>query len=369
MNLWNGIYGHSSAKLILETILSSNSIPHALIFNGQKGIGKDFLALRFAQILEHKNNLSRIIKNSNFLSQNIKYIIPLPRGKGEGNDDSPLDKFLKDELKIIVNELQKKCSNPYYRINIPKAYDIKINSIREVNRFLSLTTEPFSYRFIIISNAEQMNDESQNALLKNLEEPPEKTIFILTTNNTNKLKDTIKSRCWNLNFEPLERDDLSKILSTYFKLNFDISDDFLELSNGSVDNSLSLIDNNYLALKEKSISILRYALGSKFHSAFKEFNFLQKNDQQFFLLDTLIKLIQIWLIEVQNDRSGIKAVKFNDYLDTIKKFNQNYSEVEVESCVQVINKYIYLLKENNINLNIIIINLIFELNSIITNRY
>jgi DNA polymerase-3 subunit delta' len=63
-----------------------------------------------------------------------------------------------------------------------------------------------------------MNEEAQNALLKNLEEPPEKVIFILITSQVSKLRRTIISRCWRINFDPLSEEDIAKVLVSYFKV-------------------------------------------------------------------------------------------------------------------------------------------------------
>ena len=63
-----------------------------------------------------------------------------------------------------------------------------------------------------------MNTEAQNALLKNLEEPPEGVIFILCTSSPEKLRETIRSRCWRINFQPLDDNQLYEILVEKFAL-------------------------------------------------------------------------------------------------------------------------------------------------------
>ncbi len=372
MNFWDGIYGHDSEKKVLEKILFSDSIPQAIIFNGKKGIGKDFIARRFSFLLNSRKLLkknSKIIFNNSYEDENIKYVIPLPRGKNETSGDSPLEKISKEEYKIISSEIKEKCKNPYYQIDIPKANEIKINSIRDINKFISLDVSQDSYKSVIISSAELMNDESQNALLKSLEEPPENTIFILTTSDLNRLKETIKSRCWILNFEPLDVRDLELILKNYFNFDADSILPILNFSDGSTSVALTLINSNFKLLKEKAILVLRYSLGSKFYSAFKEISFIQKENNSISTFLIFINLIIAWLNDVKKDRIGSSNFVFNDYIETIKKFNQNFSDVEVNNSILQIEKFSNLLINNNINLNIIIFNLIFELNSIITNRF
>ena len=100
-DLFDDIIGQERAKKILSEFSSASKIPHALLFTGNEGIGKDFTAFRFAQLI-NSNSLppEKREKINNLISQitepYIKYIIPLPRGKNETDSDSPTDKLSKD---------------------------------------------------------------------------------------------------------------------------------------------------------------------------------------------------------------------------------------------------------------------------------
>ncbi|MDG4870023.1 DNA polymerase III subunit delta', partial [Guyparkeria sp. 1SP6A2] len=72
---------------------------------------------------------------------------------------------------------------------------IRIDPIREVNRFVSQTAQQGGYRVIVVSPAEAMNIAAANALLKSLEEPGEKTLFILLSDVPSRTLPTIRSRC------------------------------------------------------------------------------------------------------------------------------------------------------------------------------
>ena len=137
--------------------------------------------------------------------------MPLPRGKSETDQNDPYEKLSDDEIELINSEFQKKSKNLFYKIQIPRANFIKISSIRDIKKFLSLNYDDVKYRVILVSQAHLMNEESQNALLKNLEEPPDGVIFILCTPYPEKLRETIRSRCWKINFQPLENETIAKI--------------------------------------------------------------------------------------------------------------------------------------------------------------
>ena len=72
---------------------------------------------------------------------------------------------------------------------------VTVDEIRRVNRFLSMTSHDGSYRVVIVDPADDMNTNAANALLKNLEEPPARTVFILIAHSPGSLLPTIRSRC------------------------------------------------------------------------------------------------------------------------------------------------------------------------------
>ena len=211
------IVGQPKVVKLLSNFLNSDKIPHAFLFTGENGLGKENAAICFSKELNSTHNSEDVISQiSNLAEPFVKYIFPLPRGKNEDNESSPYEKLNSDEMTSVKDELQKKISNPYYKISIPKANLIKVNSIRYLRKFISMSYLDVNYRTVIISDAHLMNEESQNALLKNLEEPPSGVIFILITCKPDMLRETIKSRCWEIKFNFLKNEDITSILTKYF---------------------------------------------------------------------------------------------------------------------------------------------------------
>ncbi len=165
------VNGQSSALNILYNIYSSKRIPNAILLTGIDGIGKYYSAIQFLKLL---NGNSEIINNKiACLSEPfVKLIFPLPRGKSESNFDLPFDKLSLDEIETINEQIKEKSANPYHSISIKNANNIKINSIREINKILSLNYDEIQFRGIILIDAHKMSIEAQNAFLKNLEELP-----------------------------------------------------------------------------------------------------------------------------------------------------------------------------------------------------
>ncbi len=366
-NYFEGITGQNTVKNVLNKLIDNSKIPHAFLFQGLNGIGKELISIRFAKAVNLKfsslDNSSQVIKKiGNFSEPYIKYIFPLPRGKNEIDTSSPMEKLSQVEIQVIHEELNKKIINPYYKIKIPKAQNIKINSIRDIKKFLSLDYSDIKFRIILISDAHLMNESAQNALLKNLEEPPEGVIFILATPYPSLLRETIRSRCWIINFEPLNNSEITDILIKYFDIDKNTAQSVAPFSGGSVDTALSLLENNFEVLKEKTIFILRYSFGRKYSSALNEFStFISEGDSE--SIKILIHLIIIWLNDVQRFRYGEDNLFFKDYRETLEKFNNRFHNVELNEIVSQLDYLISILR-NNINLNTIVLSLIFKLSSL-----
>lgn len=364
---WDNVQGQDKAKENLLKIFNSGKIPHAFIFSGPDGVGKFNLALRFSLLLNQAssgNTIDPTIEKRILQLQEpyIKYIIPLPRGKNETGESSATEKLDKGQMEILLEEFGKKIENPFYRISIPGANGIKVTSIREIRKFLSYNFDEVKYRIILISEAHLMNEESQNALLKNLEEPPSGVIFILLTSRIDQLRETILSRCWKINCESLPQQIIKDILISKFGFDKKTAELSSKFSNGSIIRALDLIENNIDEMLGKTIQILRLSLGMKYHSALKEINDIVTGNNRDKLL-LLLNLISLWINDVIKNRVDINEFYYQDYIDTIEKFNQGFIKSNIAYLDTKINRLAASL-ENNVNLNVIALNLIFELASL-----
>jgi DNA polymerase-3 subunit delta' len=210
-----------------------------------------------------------------------------------------------------------------------------------------------------------MNEESQNALLKNLEEPPEGVVFILSTPSPEKLRETIRSRCWKINFQPLDETDLSHILTELFKIESSIAKEVVPFSGGSIQNAISLIESNFEEIIDKTIKILRYSFGKKYNSAFMEFEDML-NESDVTRIKLVITMIISWLNDIQKYRfvEGDRFY-FSKQIETLKKFIAKFPEIDVAEITTDLDKISSAFR-NNINLNIAVSNIIFQLSKLIS---
>jgi DNA polymerase-3 subunit delta' len=367
-DLWDSIYEQNKAKEILSNICKERRVPHAFLFLGQEGIGKFFTAVQFAKILNGESESSVQFdsikkKISSLQEPYVKLIIPLPRGKNETGEDSGTEKLSADVISSIQSEINQKIVNPYYHISIDGANTIKINSIREINKFISFNMDDVKYRVIIITDAHLMNENAQNSLLKNLEEPPEGIVFILITSQPEKLLQTIHSRCWILNFEPLKELAIQEILTKYFNVNKEIAKKASRFSEGSSLIAYSLIEQFDISrIMEKTISVLRYSFARRYNSAHMELlKFIHESSNE--SLHLLIRMIKSWMNDSMKSKVFLNGYFFEDYQNTFEKFNVRYNNVNIDRIFSVLDE-LDTYHNRNVNLNVLCLNIIFELASL-----
>jgi DNA polymerase-3 subunit delta' len=203
---------------ILKASVSEARVAHAYLFLGPNGVGKHSAAIEFAKLL---NCASREADNC-----------------GKCISCSKIEKAIHPDIFIISTEEGQRI--------------IPIDKIRELSARLSL--KPFEARYkIAVIDAQSLNEEASNALLKILEEPGADMLFILIAADANTLLDTIVSRCQVVRFRPLSRLDVMGIL----KMDFDIDEKeagFLaDLSGLNIKKALSLRGQDALAWKNAII--------------------------------------------------------------------------------------------------------------------
>ncbi|GAA4663983.1 DNA polymerase III subunit delta' [Bartonella pachyuromydis] len=194
----NMICGHEAARHFLAQMRKEGRLHHALLFEGEYGIGKATLAIHLAW---------------NILSSQ----------KGT---------FLQPEHNSITWHKMTQGCHPGF-LYISRRFDIKtqkfktgilIDDIRDIMHFLNQTSQDNGWRIIIIDSAEDMNRSAANAILKTLEEPPAKTLFIIITHSSRRLLPTIRSRCQQFSLRPLHDDEMKKVITHIFS-NQDLPDE------------------------------------------------------------------------------------------------------------------------------------------------
>lgn len=200
--IFENIIGNEKNKELLNQIISMNNIAHSYMFIGKESIGKMLFAKEFA-----------------------KAILCI-------NDSKPCGK-----CKSCIEF--ESSNNPDFEIIEPDGNSIKIEQIRELIKKVYEKPIVSNKKVYVINDSNLMTKESQNSLLKTLEEPPKYVSIILIASNENLFLPTIKSRCTKIMFKKLTDNELKTILERkYNKLN--IQELVLKIADGSVNKAESL---------------------------------------------------------------------------------------------------------------------------------
>jgi dTMP kinase len=181
------LVGHEPGAGMLTAAYRSGKLPHALIFSGPVGIGKATLAFHLAH---------HLLKHPDFERRRRK-TLPLPIRR------SSLFRQIATGAHPSVLHLTRPQNDKTKSFKTV----VTVDEIRKVSRFLSMTSHDGSYRVVIVDPADDMNTNAANALLKNLEEPPARTLFILIVHAPGSLLPTIRSRCQVVRLTPLDANE------------------------------------------------------------------------------------------------------------------------------------------------------------------
>lgn len=228
--------GHEEQEKLFLELFEKDSIPHAMIFAGTQGIGKSTMAFRLARFL-------------------------LKHGKVDTNQDSL---FGGEEAAHDFSSLDVAADDPVFAriasgghadfLYISRYYDaakgkqdanLKVDALRKIEPFLRKTSSEGGWRIVIVDDADTMNRNAQNAILKILEEPPANVLIILIAHRPGMLIPTIRSRTRFLQFSPLSHEVLNDLLSKQTEhpaLTIDQFDILSALSEGSIGRALHFIE-------------------------------------------------------------------------------------------------------------------------------
>jgi DNA polymerase-3 subunit delta' len=319
---------------LLDRIIRNDRIGSAYLFTGPAGVGKEAMSIEFgASVNKHyfKNNKELADSNySRFKSlqhELLKMVFALPTGSSKKDGGNPLESLSNDDQQLLIECIEQKAQDPFYKIIIPGATRILINSIRELRKTLYLKSDDVGRKIVLIFDAHLLSSgqaESANALLKILEEPPQNTTIILITDNKDKLLPTILSRCQHIDFPPLKKEIIQHYLlengideeSAYVIAGIARGDmrKAIALSDESIDNLMSKIN--------EIIDIIIDENGNEWRKFINDNSALVRKNIHEFQFN--IFLLQIWFQSVYRLKNGIEDELHHPLL--IKKMNQFLKE-------------------------------------------
>ena len=224
------LFGHEAAEAFLAQSYRRGKSHHAILIEGPEGIGKATLAFRFANhVLVH----------------------PVP-------EEAPVDLADPDPQSFSYRQIVAGASHNLLHLSRPvdaktgkRKSAITVDEVRRAGKFFSQTTGSDSWRIVIVDPADDLNRNAANAILKMLEEPPRRSLFLVLSHAPGKLLPTIRSRCQPLLLRALGPEPMQQAVSALgLALPAGREDDVLAKAGGSVAQALRLINYGGLDMIE-----------------------------------------------------------------------------------------------------------------------
>lgn len=236
-------------KLIYE--VNKGRIPHAQLFCGREGVGKLPLAIAYARYIcctdrtetDACGSCPSCIKFNKLIHPDLHFVYPVIKKKG--GKDTISDDYLTEWRHFIL-------SHPYFSLKHwlnemgaeNQQAQIYTKESDEIFRKLNLKSSEGGYKIMIIWLPERMNQECANKLLKLLEEPPTKTLFLLVSEVPEFILPTIVSRTQRLNIRPISEESIKKALQDKFGLQAIDALNIAKVSNGNFLQAMEAIHLN-----------------------------------------------------------------------------------------------------------------------------
>ena len=314
---YSDIIGHEDIVRHFKSSIELGKVSHAYILHGEKGVGKKTLA--------------------NVVAKSLQCESGNPDPCGECKSCLQVESNNQPDIIWLKQEKPNVISVDEIRSQIVNDIDLKPYSSR--------------YKIYIIPDAQMMNPQAQNALLKTLEEPPEYAIIILLTNNVDKFLPTILSRCIVLNFKPVQPLEMIEYLEEQLGVEKAKAKFCTDFAQGNLGKAVRLaISPEYNEIKEDSIRLLR-----RIHEMEMEEIILAVKNMGKYKLDVTdyIDIMTMWfrdILMVKISNSPNKII-FKEEFSILKKQASKVSYEGIEEILKSLDK-LKIRLEANVNFDI-----------------
>jgi DNA polymerase-3 subunit delta' len=234
------LYGHAAAEHALLEAYRGGRLPHGWLITGPRGIGKATLAYRMARfVLAHPDHRMPEVRKATSLHVEAKHPVAR-RIAAQAHGD----------LLALERTINEKTGKLYQ--------DIRVDDVRRSITFFGSTPAEGGWRVAVVDVVDELNPNGANALLKILEEPPERGLLLLVSHSAARVLPTIRSRCRVLSLRPLVPDEVARAAAS--ALGCDPGDPKVTsaatVAGGSVGRAVTLLDDDALELRKRVFGLL-----------------------------------------------------------------------------------------------------------------
>lgn len=352
------IIGQNELKKRLINSVLKQRISHAQLFAGTEGVGKMALALAYTQYICCQNRTNEdscgvcpaCKKISKLIHPDLHFVFPVIR----------TSKFQKPVSNNFLNEWREMIlQNPYIKktgwlkfLGDENAKgSIYVQESQEIIKKLNLKTYESEYKTMIIWLPETMNMETSNKLLKMIEEPPAKTLFILISEEPQKIIQTILSRTQMIKINRIDDQSLLNKLKTLPDINDKDAQSIVRIANGNYLEALNQINKNEENKEyfEVFTEIMRLAYSVKVLDIMKWADKVAKfgrEKQRNFLKYSMRMIRENFAYNVGNDKKEEITYLSNEEYQFSQKFSPFISPINIIQITEELQKADYHIQRN-----------------------
>ncbi|RSK41535.1 DNA polymerase III subunit [Mangrovimonas spongiae] len=271
--LFSEVLGQEHIKNHLTTSANNGRISHAQLFVGPEGCGTLPMAIAYAQYILCKNtegentggNDACNLKFNNLSHPDLHFAFPVA-ANDKVKKHPVSSNFLEEWRELLKEQPYGNLFDWYKKLGIEnKQGQMGVDEAQDIVKSLALKSYEGGYKVMIIWMAEKMNTAAANKLLKLIEEPPEKTIFILIAEDEEQIINTILSRCQVLHFPPLAEEDIKNTLVKKFDIAEADATKIAHQANGNFNKACDLVyhDSEDIQFEEWFVFWVRSAFKAK----------------------------------------------------------------------------------------------------------
>ncbi len=353
--LFSQIAGTQDLKNALISSVINNHVSHSQLFYGQEGCAQLAMAWAYATYLNCEQrqpadscgSCASCHKMKKLIHPDIHWIFPSLKPK-KGEEEKKVANYMQLWRDTLIQ-------NPYFSnyfwqnsLGGTKMQQgiIPVDEARKILEKISLKSYEGEFKIVIIWLPETMNNEAANAILKVLEEPPAKTVFLMVSNQPNALLPTILSRAVHV-YVPLATDtEMIEVLNQKMGLDLSQAQQLTVLSGGSIGKATEIDPKENENIFENATHFLRNSYGflvNELVSFAENFDSLGKQEQInfFHYILTIFRDLLLW-----QNKGQVLIKRPSQELVFIEKFSAAVNEDNLEKVIEKTEKAIYHIERN-----------------------
>lgn len=357
---WNELISQKRVVDVLRRAVAADRVAHSYLFFGPQGVGKIAVAMEFAKTLlcerrqdEACGKCLSCTKVARLIHPDVHVLFPQPK-------DASIDE--------LVERRRLLASDPYATVDFVrrpsldapgrssnKQVQYHVGRIHEdLHRPMSFRPVEGRFKVAILADVHLMRTEAANAFLKLLEEPPPRTVFILTTDRPDRLLPTIISRCQQLRFDSLADDDIALALSSRAGFDRERATTLARMAGGSYSRALDLAMGDDLHdQRELVVRYLRFSYGGYIEELAETIDEIAALGREG--VKNIMPLVHAWIRDlILYETMGPDAPLVNvDQIATIAKFCANLPDARLDDMVSLVEEA-RELAQRNVNLGLLL---------------